>query len=356
MNRIQLLGKTLLELENYMQELGEPAFRGRQIQKWIYQKYVNSFYDMSDLPRELRIRLDSLAIISIPRVLKQRVSKDGSRKFLLELEDKKKVEAVVIPQTDDKDTKYTICVSSQVGCPLNCAFCSTGQSGFQRNLFHYEMIGQVLSANRELIKRLKSNEQSLISNVVFMGMGEPMLNLDEVLNAIKFLNDAKGINIGQRHITVSTAGEVEGILKLAAQELQINLAVSLHTCDNDLRNQLMPINKKYNVEKLINAINDYIKLTGRRVTIEYLLLDNVNMNSNDADKLITLFKSKLVNINLIPYNKTNEFVFSKPSKEKVNLFKNKLVNGGLNVTIRSEYGADIDAACGQLAVPMTTKY
>lgn len=347
-NKIELLGKSEAELQRFMIENGEQAFRGRQLNQWIYKKEVSSFYEMNDLPKELRQKLDEIAIVSIPRVLKQRVSKDGTRKFLMELADKKKVETVVIPQNRDKHTRYSLCISSQVGCPIGCYFCATGNSGFQRNLLAYEIIGQVLGSNREIVKRLKYEPTRLITNIVYMGMGEPLLNYEEVIKSIHILNDPRGINFGQRHITVSTSGEVNGINRLAEENLQITLAISLHAANNELRDRLIPLNRKYPLEKLLKAVAGYISTTNRRVTFEYVMLDNVNIGKNDAQDMIALLKPMLANINLIPYNEVSGLEFRKPPANKIKQFFNWLVDGGLNVTLREERGADIEAACGQL--------
>lgn len=346
--KTELLGMGTKELEDFMESVGEPRYRGRQVHKWIYKKEISSFYEMSDLSRDLRSKLDELARISIPRVLKQRASIDGTRKFLMELEDKKRIESVVIPHSRNKDTRYTLCISTQVGCPIGCVFCATGNSGFQRNLEAYEMIGQVLGSERELQKRLKSNENGLITNVVYMGMGEPMLNYDQVIKSIYTLNDPKGINIGQRHITISTSGDVRGINRLAQENLQVTLAVSLHACSNELRDRLIPLNRKYPLEELIESIKQYIRLTNRRVTFEYLLLDGVNNHKEDAEKLATLLKPLLANVNLIPYNEVVGLEFKQPSPQQVNEFYYYLLQAGVNVTLREEKGADIEAACGQL--------
>ncbi len=346
--KTELLGMGIIELEDFMESIGEPRYRGRQVHKWIYKKAVSSFYDMSDLARELRSKLDELAHISIPRVLKQRASIDGTRKFLMELEDKKRIESVVIPHSKNKDTRYTLCISTQVGCPIGCVFCATGNSGFQRNLEAYEMIGQVLGSERELQKRLKSNENGLITNVVYMGMGEPMLNYDQVIKSIYILNDSKGINIGQRHITISTSGDVKGINRLAQENLQVTLAISLHACTDELRDRLIPLNRKYPLEELIKSIKQYINMTNRRVTFEYLLLDEVNNRKEDAEKLATLLKPLLANVNLIPYNEVVGLEFKQPSPQQVNDFYHYLLQAGVNATLREEKGADIEAACGQL--------
>jgi 23S rRNA (adenine2503-C2)-methyltransferase len=348
-NRIELLGMNEQELEQFVMSIGEKPFRGRQIHQWMYHKEVSSFYEMNDLTKQLRQKLDEVAQISILRVLKQRVSRDGTRKFLLELNDKKKVETVVIPQSNDKNARYTLCLSSQVGCLVGCSFCATGRSGFQRNLLASEMVGQVLGSNRELARRLKAGEERLISSIVYMGMGEPMFNYDEVIKSIRILNDSNGINIGQRHITVSTSGDVKGISRLADEDLQITLAVSLHACNNQLRDQLIPMNKKYPLEILLQALRDYIDKTNRRITFEYIMLDNVNIGYKDSQDMIKLLKPFLANINLIPYNEVKDAEYGRPSSSKIRTFYNWLVEGGLNVTMREERGADIDAACGQLA-------
>lgn len=346
--KYELLGKSMEELQDYMMELGEPAFRGRQLFKWIYSKEINSFYDMSDLPRDLRKSLDSIARISIPRVLKQRVSADGTRKYLFELGDKKKIETVLIPQSEEKDRRYTLCVSTQVGCPIGCSFCATGQAGFQRNMDYYEIIGQVLGSKRELKRKLKTDEENIISNVVYMGMGEPFLNYDEMIKSIQMLNHPKGLNIGQRHITVSTSGEVNGIRRLAHEPMQVTLAVSLHAGDDQLRNQLVPLNRKYPLGALKDAIEYYISQTNRRVTFEYVMLDEVNISRRDAENIIKLVNPLLANVNLIPYNEVVGLNFKKPPKAKIQLFSSWLMEAGINVTVRDEKGADIMAACGQL--------
>ncbi|HBQ85717.1 MAG TPA: 23S rRNA (adenine(2503)-C(2))-methyltransferase RlmN [Syntrophomonas sp.] len=348
-NKIELLGMNEPELEKFAVSIGEKPFRGRQIHQWIYQKEVSSFYEMNDLSKSLRQKLDDMAQISILRVLKQKVSDDGTRKFLMELNDKKKIETVVIPQSYDKNTRFTLCLSSQVGCPVGCSFCATGRSGFQRNLLASEMVGQVLGSNRELSRRLKVNGERPISSIVYMGMGEPMFNYDEVIKSIHILNDSSGMNIGQRHITISTSGEVQGIARLAHEELQVTLAVSLHACNNQLRDRLIPMNKKYPLEVLLPALRAYIDKTRRRITFEYIMLDNVNISHKDAQDMIKMLKPFLANVNLIPYNEVKDAEYSRPSSHKIKAFYNWLVEGGLTVTMREERGADIDAACGQLA-------
>mgnify|MGYP001209484559 FL=1 len=348
--KIELLGKSLSELEAFVVENGQPKYRARQLFKWIYYKETASFYEMTDLPKEQRSLFDEIAKISIPRVLKQRVSRDGTRKFSMELEDKKKVETVVIPHNSDKPNKYTLCISTQVGCPIGCAFCATGQSGFQRNLTFYEIVGQVLGSKKELQKRLKNDDDDLISNIVYMGMGEPLLNYDATIKSLYIINDPKGINIGQRHITISTCGEVKGINQLAKEDLQVTLAISLHAASDAVRDRLIPLNRKYPLAELLKAVENYIAATNRRVTFEYILLDEVNNSYHDASNLIKLVKPLMANINLIPYNSVNGLDFIQPGKDKVMQFYNWLLQGGLNVTLREEKGADIEAACGQLVM------
>jgi 23S rRNA (adenine2503-C2)-methyltransferase len=350
-DKIEFLGQSLPQLEQTLERLGQPKFRARQIYKWIYQKEVASFYAMSDLPRELRDTLNQQAQISIPRVLKQKISDDGTRKFLFELADKKKVETVLIPQNNAKKPRYTLCVSSQVGCPIGCGFCATGRSGFFRNLEAAEIVGQVLSSRREVNQRLKAGpEEKLITNVVYMGMGEPLLNYEPVVTSVHLLNDHKGIDIGQRHITISTSGEARGIEKLAEEGLQVTLAVSLHAANDRLRDQLVPMNRKYPLRDLVAALKGYLLKTGRQVTVEYLLLDGVNTAQSDVDDLAALLKFLPVNINLIPYNEVEGTNFRKPSRVKSLRFYQALRRYGLPVTLREEKGADIAAACGQLAV------
>ena len=349
-NKTEIMDMNQAELENWMLTQVQPPFRARQIYKWIYQKDVNSFYDMSDLPKDLRAHFDSIAAISFPRFIKQRASADGSRKFLLELKDKKRVETVLIPHSED--AAYSICLSTQIGCPIGCSFCATGQSLFQRNLTASEITGQVLSSRRELARKVKQTEAALISNVVYMGMGEPLLNYDATVESIYTINEHRGINIGQRHITLSTCGEASGIRRLASEGLQITLAVSLHAPNDRLRDSLIPINHKYPLAALMKAVDEYIMITNRRVTFEYLLLDQINMQRSHVEELIALVKPRLVNLNLIPYNEVAGLPFKTPPRSSVEQFYRRLADAGLTVTLRRKYGDDIAAACGQLSAPV----
>ena len=349
-DQTQLLGMNYEQLEEYLLQMGQPRFRGRQIYKWIYQKDTNSFDEMSDIPLSLRQQLERCAVVSMPRILKQSLSQDGTRKLLMELEDRRRIETVVIPQSEERGSRYSLCISTQVGFPVGCAFCATGSSGYQRSLQSFEMVGQFLSSRRELKRRLKKNEDNIISNVVYMGMGEPFFNYDQVMASIYLLIDPRGINLGQRHITVSTSGEAIGIKRLAAENLQVTLAVSLHAAHDQLRDRLVPLNRKYPLAKVLEAVEHYIQKTNRRVTFEYIMLDNVNISREDANRLVKILKPLLANVNLIPYNEVETLPFKRPSSNKVGQFYHWLVEGGLSVTIREERGGDIEAACGQLCI------
>ncbi|NLW45267.1 MAG: 23S rRNA (adenine(2503)-C(2))-methyltransferase RlmN [Syntrophomonadaceae bacterium] len=351
MEKTELLGLSLQETEEVINGLGLPRFRARQIYHWLYKHQVHSFYQMSNLPKELRHFLDQKASITVPRVVKSRVSRDGTRKFLLELGDKKRIETVAIPQSRAAGTKYTICLSSQVGCPIGCTFCATGQSGFERDLTAGEITGQAVAVERELKQKEKPvSGNRLIANVVFMGMGEPLLNLDAVLKAISIINDEQGIGIGQRHITISTAGFIPGIKVLAETGLQVTLAVSLHATTDEVRNRIVPMNRRYGLEELLQAVSYYNQKTGRRVTFEYLLLDGVNSSIQDAYRLSQMVKPLLANVNLIPYNPIEGSDYNRPAQDTITRFMACLAREGVNVTLREEMGADIKAACGQLRV------
>lgn len=349
MEKIQFLGMDRKELEDFMAGIGEARFRGRQVYRWIYIKGVSSFHEMSDIPKDLRYRLEEMAVVGMPRVVKSRVSKDKTRKFLLEMGDRKKIEMVVIPQTWSNDVRYTLCLSTQVGCPLGCAFCATGASGFERNLTAGEMVGQLLVAEREIRRRDKRmKEERVIGNIVFMGMGEPLLNLDEVVKAIRLINDEHGINIGQRHITVSTVGYIPGIEALMQEDLNINLAVSLHATTDEVRNVLVPINKHYPLTPLLEVVARYAHSTKRQVTLEYVLIWGVNDTDQDARRLADMAKSIRAHVNLIRLNEVEGVPYRRPEEEKVQRFFQLVQKEGASVTLREEMGSDIEAACGQL--------
>ena len=315
----------------------EPRYRLEQAKKALFHDLIQNWQEAATLPLSLREELNKKWPIEISA--KTFVSKDkNTTKTLLTLKDGLKIETVLMCH---KDKRNTICVSSQVGCYLNCSFCATGKIGFERNLEVWEIVEQVLFFARYL-KKIKEK----VTNIVFMGMGEPFLNYQNVIGAIKILNDKEGFNLGARHFSISTVGIVDGIEKLAKEELQINLAISLHAPNDELRSKLMPINKKYPIKKILNAADDYIKKTRRRVMFEYIMIKNLNDSEEHAKTLAGLMKKPLYFVNLISYNPTGIF---KPSFSlRIKKFKEILEKKGVMVTQRYRFGEDIEAACGQL--------
>jgi len=309
----------------------EPAFRKNQIEKLIYQDAIDDWDNATVLPLKLREELKKETSLKI----KAEIFKSKNvEKALITLEDNSQIETVLMKHGD----RTTVCVSSQVGCALGCKFCATGKLGFKRNLETEEILEQVLVFKRK----------ERIRNIVFMGMGEPFLNYDNVLNAVKILNNENAFNIGARHISISTVGITEGIEKLSNEKLQVNLAISLHAPNNNLRLKLMPISKKYSLENILKTVNEYIKKTNRKVMFEYTLIDSINDSIENAKELSKIVKHPLYMVNLIKYNDTEEF--KAPSNEKIKRFKNYLEKGGINVTERYRFGGDIHAACGQLCL------
>lgn len=331
-----LAGLTLEELENLMSELGATKFRAKQIHNWIYSKSVSSIDEMTNLSKDFREQLKSIASVTDTQIKIKQVSKDGTIKYLIEYPDGECVETVLM--RFDNRANLTACVSSQVGCAVNCSFCATGKGGFRRNLNYKEIIEQVLTIQRDT--GLK------VTNIVFMGQGEPLLNLDNVLKALEIFNN--DFQIGARRITISTSGIIPGINRLADMDLQSTLAISLHAPTHDLRKQIMPIENKYSLNELKNALLNYINKTGRRITIEYILIHGFNDTSQVAKELVYYLKDLKCNINLIPYNSVIENDYKKPSVNDTMKFKYLLEHSGKKVTVRLERGADIDAACGQL--------
>jgi len=315
----------------------EPKYRLGQAKKALFQDLIQNWQTAKVLPLSLREELNKECSIEISE--KTFISKDKNTvKALLTLEDGLKVETVLMRH---KDKRNTVCVSSQVGCPLDCSFCATGKMGFKRSLEAWEIVEQVLFFARYL-KKIKER----ITNIVFMGMGEPFLNYQNVIEAIKILNDKEGFNLGARHFSISTVGIVEGIEELAKEKLQINLAISLHAPNDELRSKLMPINKKYPIKKILNAIDDYIEKTRRRVMFEYIMIRDLNDSEEEAKTLARLMKKPLYFVNLISYNPTGIF---KPSlSSRIKKFKEILEKEGVAVTQRYRFGEDIEAACGQL--------
>jgi len=331
-----ILDLSLEELQKAFQELGLPPFRAKQIYSWAHHKLTFDFEKMSELPKLLRSQLSERFNLRIPSIKKISVSKDGTKKYLVELNDGNLIESVLL---EDGSGRKTICLSTQVGCSLDCTFCATGSMGFKRNLKVAEILGQVY---------LIAKENPEVSNLVFMGMGEPFLNYDKVLKSIRILTSKEGPNFGQRKITVSTCGIPDTIRAFAREGLQVRLAISLNAADDPTRSQLMPINRKYGLAKLLDSIKYYIKETGRRVTLEYVMLDGINDREQDIKNLIRLCRGLSVNVNLIPFNPFGK-KFKPSSPAAVNRFLKALVSEKINAIVRRSRGTEIHAACGQLA-------
>ncbi len=338
---INLYGLEMEKLKKLMVEEGQKPFRAVQLYTWIYEKKATSFDEMSDISLKFREVLKEKYCLDLPKIFTKQVSSDGTIKLLLELNDGKKVECVLMRY----NYGCAVCVSSQVGCNMACSFCSSGILGKQRNLAPEEMVGQILTINKLLEEEGKGQH---VTHIVVMGTGEPFDNYDNVMDFVRIVNNQKGLAIGARHITVSTCGLVEGIKKYAREGLQTNLAISLHAPNNELRNQLMKVNKAYPLEVLMEAIKEYEAIANRRVTYEYLLIQDVNDNKENAEELIKLIKGTMGYVNLIPYNETNKNDYKRPTGNRIHAFLDWLIKGGVNATIRKEFGSDIDAACGQL--------
>lgn len=331
-----LTGLSREEIEKITDALRQSKFRAQQIHNWIYLKSAKSIDDMTDLSKNFREDLKKVAKVSDIRIKTKQVSSDGTIKYLLEYPDGECVETVLM--RFDNRANLTACVSSQVGCAVNCSFCATGKRGFIRNLNYKEIIEQVLTIQRDT--GLK------VTNIVFMGQGEPLLNLDNVLKAMEIFNDS--FQIGQRRLTVSTSGIIPGINRLAEIDMQSTLAISLHAPNHELRKKLMPVEEKYNLKDLKTALKKYVEKTGRRITIEYLLIKDLNDTTEIAKQLAEYLHDIKCNINLIPYNPTADNDYKRPSNNSIMKFKCLLEHSGKKVTVRLERGADIDAACGQL--------
>ena len=338
---INLYGLPLYKLEELMLSEGQKKYRATQLFSWIYQKKATDFDEMSDISKSFREVLKEKYCLDIPIIDKKQISQDGTVKLLLRLADNSKVETVLMRYNYGSSA----CVSSQVGCNMGCSFCASGLLGKQRNLTPEEMVGEVLVLNNLLFEEGKGQH---ITHVVVMGTGEPFDNYDNVMDFIRIINDQKGLSIGARHITVSTCGIPDKIVKYAYEGLQTNLAISLHAPNDEIRNSLMRVNKVYPIEKVIEAVKQYEEISGRRVTYEYLLIDGINDQKEHAIELINLIKDSKGYVNLIPYNETNILPYKRSSGNKVHNFLGYLNQAGVTATIRKEFGSDIDAACGQL--------
>ena len=334
MKQIKNYDLPALKLE--METIGEKPFRAEQIFKWLYQDKVDSFDEMTNLSLELREKLKQTYTLNEFKILKKQEASDGTKKYLFDILDSNAIETVLMKYHHGN----TICVTCQVGCKMGCKFCASTGIPFIRNLTSAEIVEQLLAVERDTGEK--------ISNVVFMGIGEPLDNYDNVINAIRIINNPKGINIGARHISVSTSGIVPKIYQLAEENIQCTLSISLHATTNEKRSEMMPINNTYKIEELIQACKDYIAKTNRRVSFEYALAKDNNDNLEDAKALVKLLRGMNCHVNLIPINKIENGKYTKSSNENIMKFRDYLNDHGIVATIRRELGSDIEAACGQL--------
>lgn len=348
-----VLDQNLAQLEQHLLSLGEPSYRARQIWHWLYHNYATSFAEMTDLPRALRERLShTLPLISLETVA-DLSSEDGqTHKKLFRLADGATIESVLMlyEATEAAKARRTVCVSTQVGCALDCAFCATGQGGFVRNLSAGEIVGQVLHFARQVTQRAEQGEVVFppITNVIFAGMGEPLANYQNTIAAVRRLNDGEGFGLGARHMIISTAGLAPGMRKLARENLQVALAVSLHAPSDELRARLMPINRRFPLAELLPACREFVEQTGRRIAFEYILIEGVNSLLSHARQLAALLKDMTCMVNLIPMNPVLGSPFTAPRRETVIAFQSILSAERVMATVRAEKGRDIQAACGQL--------
>jgi 23S rRNA (adenine2503-C2)-methyltransferase len=334
----ELVGLTLDELETMAADLGEPRYRGRQLARWIYRLRVPAIAAMTDLPESLRAQLAERAALSRLHMAARAEAADGSTtKFLLRLHDDRTIETVLMRYDDGR---RTACISTQVGCAMGCTFCATGLAGLERNLGAGEIVDQVLLVAQQTGERP--------THVVFMGMGEPLANYDATLRAVRLLNAPYGAGIGMRHLTISTVGLVPQIRRLAAERLQLTLAVSLHAPDDALRAQLVPVNRRWPIAELLAASREYAVATGRRVTLEYVLMAGVNDRDEHARRLATLLRGAPLHLNVIPWNPVYGLQYRRPERAAVQRFAGLVRAAGVAVTVRIERGVEIDAACGQL--------
>ena len=341
-SKVNLLDLDRPGLEAFFQGLGERPFRATQVLKWIHQFGVDDFDAMSNLSKAARIRLQEVAEIRPPELVMEQSSTDGTRKWLLQLDGGNCIEAVFIPE----DRRGTLCVSSQIGCALDCSFCSTAQQGFNRNLTVAEIIGQVWVANRAMGRDPKG--ERLISNVVLMGMGEPLLNFDNVVKAMNLMMDDNAYGLSKRRVTLSTSGVIPALDRLRAVS-DVSLAVSLHAPNDELRNELVPLNRKYPIRDLLAACKRYVDGDRRRVTFEYVMLDGVNDSPAHARELVKILQGVPSKVNLIPFNPFPNTRYRRSSNTAIDRFRDILTAAGLTTVTRRTRGEDIDAACGQLA-------
>jgi 23S rRNA (adenine2503-C2)-methyltransferase len=326
------------ELETLAESLSVPRYRGRQIASWIYAKGAADIAAMSDLPKELRQQLAERAEVAVPEVERRTPSQDGSEKLVLRLGDGARIQAVLMPD----ENRLTLCVSTQVGCGFGCAFCFTGTMGVERNLTAGEIVGQVMAARAGLPAGAR------LTHIVYMGMGEPLANYAATVKSIRILTDPRGLALAPRRITVSTVGLVSGIERLAKENLRVNLAISLHATSNEIRDRIMPVNKGFAIEELLQACRRFPVAFRQRITFEYVLLEGVNDGAEDARRLVRLLKGIRAKINLIPFNDWEGSGFQRPPLQRILGFQAILLEHGIRATVRWSKGEDIGAACGQL--------
>ena len=337
--KINLLGCSLESLEDFFVELKEPKFRAKQLLKWIHQKGELDFNMMTDFNKSLRKKLSSVAFIEPPQIHQAHSSDEGTIKYVIKLNSGSMIEMVVIPEKN----RRTLCVSSQAGCALQCTFCATGAQGFDQNLESHEIIGQLWLAN------FNKRDLKPITNVVFMGMGEPLLNYDSVIESAKIMKNQLSYGLSRKRITISTSGIVPNIKKLS-KEIDVSLAISLHAAEDNLRDEIVPINKKYPIKSLIEACKEYLNYfdNKRNITVEYILIDGINDSIEHAKKLTKLLSEISCKINLIPFNSFTGSAYKRPSNNKIDKFKKYLMSKGFIATLRITRGDGVDAACGQL--------
>lgn len=324
------------QLQDYVEELGEKAFRSKQLYQWIHERLVTSFDEMTNLSKDFRKRLEQSATIGSARIVKRQESKDGTNKFLMELQDGNHVESVLMKYKHGN----SVCISTQVGCRMGCRFCASTVGGLVRSLETSEMLDQIYEIQRQTGER--------VSNIILMGIGEPLDNYDNVIRFIRMISDEHGLNISQRNITLSTCGLVDRILRLQEENLTITLAISLHAPNDVLRREMMPIANKYSIEEIMKACRTYIEKTKRRITFEYSMVEGKNDSQKEAQELIQLLRGMNCHVNLIPLNPVEGRMGQRSMRNHIEEFKLTLEKNHINVTIRREMGRDIDAACGQL--------
>ncbi len=324
------------ELSEYIESLGEKKFHAKQIYKWLHKVNIESFDEMTDISKSLREKLKENTYIDVLEIITVQKSKDGTHKFLIKLHDNNAIESVFMRYNHGN----TLCVSSQVGCKMGCSFCASTKDKFRRSLLASEIEGQIIAVQKYM------NEK--ISNVVYMGIGEPLDNYDNVVKSIKQINNPNGLGIGARHLSLSTSGIVPNIYRLADEKIQATLSISLHAVSDEKRREIMPVAKKYSLTELLDACRYYIMQTGRRISFEYALISGVNDTKEDAMALIKLLRGMIAHVNLIPVNEIKERDYKKSTENNIENFMNTLNSAGIVTTVRRELGKDIDAACGQL--------